>query len=116
MDGQQLRRAILSGQRFSYLLFWGHETQTEGRLEPGCLSQWYTSPFEEDGVRYNTAEYYMMAAKARLFGDEEALAEILSDPEPRQARSSGRARTIRFGALGWMPGIGARRIHWNGVD
>ena len=34
------------------------------------FSQWHPSPFEIDGVRYVTAEQYMMAEKARLFGDQ----------------------------------------------
>lgn len=40
----------------------------------GFLSQWYESPFEVDGVTYQTAEMWMMIQKALLFGDEVGLA------------------------------------------
>lgn len=45
------------------------------------LSQWYRSDFEIDGIKYNCCEQWMMAEKARLFGDAEALEKILKvDP------------------------------------
>lgn len=56
----------------------------------GCLSQWAPAAFEIDGERYPTAEHYMMAAKARLFGDEEARTRILASPDPRAAKALGR--------------------------
>lgn len=36
----------------------------------GYMSQWYESEFEVDGVKYLTAEMWMMIQKAKLFGDE----------------------------------------------
>lgn len=36
----------------------------------GFLSQWYESPFEVEGVTYQSAEMWMMVQKARFFGDE----------------------------------------------
>ena len=42
------------------------------------LSQWFEAPFTIEGVTYPTAEHWMMAEKARLFGDGEALGRILS--------------------------------------
>jgi predicted NAD-dependent protein-ADP-ribosyltransferase YbiA (DUF1768 family) len=36
----------------------------------GFLSQWYECAFEHDGIRYVTAEMWMMIQKARLFHDE----------------------------------------------
>lgn len=36
----------------------------------GFLSQWYECPFEVEGVKYQTAEMWMMIQKAKLFGDE----------------------------------------------
>ena len=42
------------------------------------LSQWWQSDFVVDGIRYQTAEHWMMAGKARLFRDEEVLEEILA--------------------------------------
>ena len=37
-----------------------------------------TAIFTIDGVCYHTTEQYIMASKARLFGDEETLAEIIT--------------------------------------
>jgi ribA/ribD-fused uncharacterized protein len=52
-------------------------------------------------VRYATAEHYMMAAKARLFGDHEALEAILAAPSPAEAKAIGRrVRNYDEGAWG----------------
>lgn len=56
----------------------------------GCLSQWWPAAFTVDGVRYPTAEHYMMAAKARLSGDAEAAGKILAAPHPGAAKALGR--------------------------
>jgi ribA/ribD-fused uncharacterized protein len=90
---QSLQRAVEAGERFRYLLFWGHTAR--GRTGSGgvgreCLSQWYPSAFEVDGQRYPTAEHFMMAGKARLFGDAEALEAILAARGPGAAKALGR--------------------------
>ncbi|CAM5660466.1 hypothetical protein SALBM217S_01487 [Streptomyces griseoloalbus] len=73
MDGREaLIEAVRAGERVKYLHFWGHRPLPDGRIGPSCLSQWWPSPFTVDGVEYATAEHWMMAAKARLFGDAEA--------------------------------------------
>ena len=56
----------------------------------GFLSQWYMSTFTKDGIEYVCAEQWMMAEKARLFGDEETLELILADPKPRNQKNLGR--------------------------
>lgn len=56
----------------------------------GPFSQWHPSPFMLDGVLYNTAEQFMMAKKARLFGDETTLARILAAEHPRDQKALGR--------------------------
>ncbi|NVE94531.1 NADAR family protein [Altererythrobacter lutimaris] len=56
----------------------------------GPFSQWYKSPFTIDGQYYNTAEQYMMAEKARLFGDDEALGKILEATDPAVQKAWGR--------------------------
>lgn len=53
------------------------------------FSQWHPSVFVVDGVRYVTAEQYMMAGKARLFGDDEVLAQVLATPSPREQKALG---------------------------
>ncbi|WP_067477177.1 NADAR family protein [Actinomadura hibisca] len=67
-----------------FVLFWG------GKQRKGCLSQWWPSPFVLDDVVYPTAEHYMMAEKARLFGDEENLRQVLAADSPGKAKAMGR--------------------------
>ncbi|HLZ89792.1 MAG TPA: NADAR family protein, partial [Puia sp.] len=56
-----------------FLFFWGHQPSKDGSITKSCFSQWWVAPFEVEGVRYPTAEHWMMAGKAKLFGDEAAL-------------------------------------------
>ncbi len=85
-----LRKHIEAGGRPAYLYFWGHKQAPDGRLLKSCFSQWYPAPFTVDGVDYPTAEHYMMAAKARLFGDQAVLAEVLAATSPGAAKAAGR--------------------------
>lgn len=71
------------------LFFWGHSARA-GAVTRACLSQWFVAPFEIEGVTYPSAEHFMMAAKARLFGDEDALAAILAAATPADAKALGR--------------------------
>ena len=87
----QLLAAELAGERVEYLPFWGDTPPTDGRIGSHVLSQWFPHPFEHEGVRYRTAEHFMMAAKARLFADEVQLALILDAPTPAEAKSHGRS-------------------------
>jgi ribA/ribD-fused uncharacterized protein len=66
----------------------------------GWPSQWFPSPFEVEGVRYRCAEQFMMAEKARLFGDLDALAEILAAETPREHKALGR-EVAPFDARRW---------------
>ena len=78
----------LGETRPELLLFYGHRvTKT---VTETCLSQWYPCQFEVDGVTYTSAEQYMMAEKARLFGDEEIRTEILRTSDPRKCKALGR--------------------------
>lgn len=56
----------------------------------GPFSQWHACYFEIDGLEYNCAEQYMMAEKARLFGDEETLELIMETDVPRTQKELGR--------------------------
>ncbi|MCX4905049.1 NADAR family protein [Streptomyces sp. NBC_00878] len=82
--------AVQSGARVKYLHFWGHRARADGQVGAGCLSQWWPSPFTVDGVEYRTAEHWMMARKARLFGDERAERLALDAPNPALAKKAGR--------------------------
>ena len=55
-----------------------------------AFSQWTLSPFTVDLVEYNSAEQFMMASKARLFGDDTALSAILASNDPREQKRLGR--------------------------
>lgn len=89
-DCDALRAAWAGGWRPEFLFFWGHTAQ--GRA-PGkhVLSQWWPAPFSLEGERYLSAEHYMMAEKARLFGDSETRARILSVSQPSAAKALGRS-------------------------
>lgn len=86
----ELRVAVGEGRGFKYLCFWGHRAKRPGVVDAACLSQWWPVEFEVDGVAYATAEHWMMAAKARLFGDEAAVARILATRHPGAAKAEGR--------------------------
>lgn len=79
---------LAEGGTFKYLYFWGHTFYDPPRAT--CLSQWYESPFEVEGITYPTAEHWMMAGKARLFEDAEHLEQILASDHPAQAKKLGR--------------------------
>ncbi|MER7520199.1 NADAR family protein [Streptomyces sp. NPDC126499] len=89
-DLDTLKHQVRTGAKIKWLHFWGHRPRPDGQLSASCLSQWWPSPFAVDGVRYATAEHWMMAEKARLFGDAEAEAAALQAPTPAQAKNAGR--------------------------
>ena len=78
-----------SGAKLSFVFFWGHNKPETG-IDSSCCSQWYAAGFSEGGVSYSNAEQYMMAQKARLFKDDEVLAEIMSTTKPSLCKKLGR--------------------------
>ncbi|MFF7973527.1 NADAR domain-containing protein [Streptomyces sp. NPDC007905] len=87
---EALIKAVRSGVKVEYLHFWGHRPRTDGQVGASCLSQWWPAPFTVDGRRYATAEHWMMAGKARLFGDAEAERRVLEARSPALAKQAGR--------------------------
>jgi hypothetical protein len=73
-----------------FLFFWGHQLSKDGSITKSCFSQWWVAPFEVDDIVYRTAEHWMMAGKARLFGDEVAAAKVLAAATPSAAKRAGR--------------------------
>jgi ribA/ribD-fused uncharacterized protein len=73
------------GGRPEYLMSWGHRATGKG-----YLSQWWPAPFTEDGLTYPSAEHFMMAGKASLFGDEQTAARIRAITDPAKAKALGR--------------------------
>ena len=67
-------------ERGGFVFFWS-----------GWPSQWHPAAFTVEGVRYACTEQFMMAEKARLFGDDEALRQILATDSPREHKALGRA-------------------------
>lgn len=90
-DVDSLREAYQRGECKKFLFFWGHTPRVEGEVDESCLSQWWMCSFEVDGVSYSCAEQYMMAQKARLFGDTEMLAAIMDAKHPKEMKAFGRA-------------------------
>ena len=56
----------------------------------GPFSQWHKSKFFVNGIEYATAEQFMMAEKARLFGDEDICRQILETNNPKKQKALGR--------------------------
>ena len=86
---EQLLDQRLTLTRDDFVLFWGHEDRGKG-LTKVCLSQWYQCPFVVEGQYYNCAEQYMMAEKARIFGDEEIRQQILAEYSQMAMKKLGR--------------------------
>jgi hypothetical protein len=77
MNIADVKYKFSQGDRLDYLFFWSHRSNPDGSISKTCLSQWFNTGFEIDGIHYQTAEHYMMAEKARLFEDPIVLTEIL---------------------------------------
>lgn len=90
-DLKTLREAYCSGESCRFLFFWGHTPPADGHVNESCLSQWWMCRFTADGVEYNCAEQYMMAEKARMFGDSEMLEKIMASNFPKEMKAYGRA-------------------------
>ncbi|MHC5260534.1 NADAR family protein [Streptomyces sp. UC4497] len=87
---ESLVKALAAGTSVKYLHFWGHTPRKDGSIGASCLSQWWPSPFTVAGVEYATAEHWMMAEKARLFGDAEAERRAVAAGHPAEAKKAGR--------------------------
>lgn len=82
----ELQTAIAEGHSFDFLAFWGHRPRRPRTIDEACLSQWWPALFELDGVRYCSAEQFMMAEKARTMGDETARRQIMATDDPHHAK------------------------------
>lgn len=81
---------VKSGKPVDYLFFWGHRARKDGSIGDTCMSQWFDAPFIHGDRRYATAEHFMMAGKARLFGDDEAIGRILAASDTGKVKAIGR--------------------------
>jgi ribA/ribD-fused uncharacterized protein len=96
-----LIKQVEANEPVEYFFFWGHTQKQQGVSDKSCLSQWYPAAFMVDGITYATAEHWMMAKKALLFGDEEAFQEVLTTPKPAVAKAIGR-KVRNFDAGIWQ--------------
>jgi ribA/ribD-fused uncharacterized protein len=99
-DLTALLGAVKRGETFELRFFWGHQARPDHQLSDSCFSQWWPCQFVVDGVRYSSAEQFMMAGKARLFGDAEVLEQISTESDPSKVKSLGR-RVRGFDAGVW---------------
>jgi ribA/ribD-fused uncharacterized protein len=90
VDIPSLLASIAAGVQPNYLYFWGHTPASGLVVDKSCLSQWYVAPFEADGARYRSAEHYMMAHKALLFGDQSTYHAMLSASTSAEVKALGR--------------------------
>ena len=72
------------------LLFWG-----------SLFSQWHMCQIVENGIKFKSAEHYMMYQKAILFNDLDSAEKILQSYSPREAKALGR-KVKNFDSDEWM--------------
>lgn len=102
MNVETLITQISQGFSPKWLHFWGHTPSKDGSLGKTCFSQWWAEhPFVINDVSYATAEHFMMAEKARLFGDEAMLPKILAASSPAVAKKLGRT-VANFNDTLWL--------------
>lgn len=97
---QNLLNKVEKKEAVKYLFFWGHAASKDGSVTKSCFSQWWASAFTVDGVKYATAEHWMMAKKAELFGHTEMIEKILTAKSPAEAKKLGR-KVLNFDAKVW---------------
>lgn len=90
-----------SGERLKYIFFWGHRRRSDGEMSQSCFSQWWEEEFSVDGKTYKSAEHWMMAGKAKLFGDEEVFQKIIDCRTPAEAKKLGR-QVRNFDNAAWL--------------
>jgi ribA/ribD-fused uncharacterized protein len=60
---------------------------------PSWPAQWTQVPFVVDGLLYSCPEQFMMAGKAKLFGDHASFAKIMTEANPRVQKKLGQKVT-----------------------
>ncbi len=86
---EKIKEIVRQKPDTAIIYFWGH-TPNPKKITAACFSQWYDCYFEVEGVRYHTTEQFMMASKARLFGDDEVCQEIMAADSPYDYKKLGR--------------------------
>ena len=89
-----------NGDKLKFLFFWGHTKNANNLISNSCLSQWYESPFELNGIMYKTSEHWMMSKKALLFDNKEIHEQIINSNSLGEAKELGR-KVIGFDEIVW---------------
>jgi ribA/ribD-fused uncharacterized protein len=89
-DINWLTEKFESGDTLKYVFFWGHTNKYNEDVGKFCLSQWFESPFSVGSISYNSAEHWMMANKALLFGHKSNFDKIVNCEKPGEAKELGR--------------------------
>ena len=85
-----LQQEFAHGNTKEMCHFWGNQPSKNGKITKSCFSQWWKQDFRARSHTFLYAEQYMMASKARLFGDDEILKQILACDNPKQIKDFGR--------------------------
>jgi ribA/ribD-fused uncharacterized protein len=85
-----VRQKFDNGEPVKYIFFWGHTSKNNAELGKHIFSQWFYSPFTVDNVEYKTSEHWMMASKAKIFGDLEIFDKIITTEKPGEIKELGR--------------------------
>lgn len=86
---ESLQEFIDQGNTPEYVFFWGHQ-QSGSSVSKSCFSQWFPASFVVDSAQYKSAEHFMMAEKAKLFGDSDIHQKTINATTPDEAKSLGR--------------------------
>ena len=87
-SNEKIIERLEAGENLKFLLFLGH--QKSEQISKCCLSQLYESKFEVNGIKYHTAEHYMMAEKALLFEDKQIYEQIITSAKSGKVKELGR--------------------------
>ena len=101
-DNDWVKEKFRNGEKLEFVFFWGHQSRNKYQIGKTCLSQWYEREFEYQQIKYLTAEHWMMAEKAKLFGDNESLNKIVHCKTPKEAKAIGR-KVKGFNDSTWVP-------------
>ena len=77
-------------KQVKWVHFWGHAPERDGHITETCLSQWWMAEFRVEAQPYCCMEQFMMAEKARLFGDKETLEKIMAATVQGKIKALGR--------------------------
>lgn len=73
-----------------FVFFWRHTDRQTTAVGKHCLSQWYMASMTIGGVCYNCMEQYLMAEKARVFGDNVTETLIMAECNQMAIKKLGR--------------------------